>query len=487
GGGPTLVLTARAAPYTVADLRRLAPRAVVAQGPGTYLLTESLYVAAGATLYLDQPGLTLRLASDVDGHVSIVSVGGRIVVVGGSGSPVTLTSWDRRAGAPDTRPDDGRAYLRAVAGALLLRYAAATHLGFGGGPTGGVSAAGPDPVPPPAPRIPEDSGGAPLVTPEARYTRPLPYEPVTVRASRFAGNAVGLSLDGAARTVVVASVLADNLGDGLVLRGAVTDARVSRTTARANGGSGFVLSAAAHRTALTWCTAEANGRDGFAVAAGAHPEAPAHRAVGADSEITSGTAQDNARHGISVTGARRLTLRGNRVVGGETGIVVRASADVAVVDNHLRSARRHGVAVLDGAGPATVENNVVAEVRTGVYVREAVAAVRGNTVTKAGAHGVTFVGRTTGSAAAGNVLGSAGGSPVRLATDGEVTVAGNRTVAEGAAWWPALASATPTTVLWGGVGALLLVMRLRRRRVVPPVGVGVPARPGGVRGDAGRR
>ena len=141
--GYTLVLTARSAVYTFADLLKLQPQTLLRLSDGSYLLTEHIVVLAGAELDLARPnGLNLHLASSAEGFVSIVSMGGRLKVVGTVDHPVRINSWDEGAAVPDTKTGDGRAYIRAVGGQLQISYAEISDLGFWSGRTGGVSLTG---------------------------------------------------------------------------------------------------------------------------------------------------------------------------------------------------------------------------------------------------------------------------------------------------------------------------------------------------------
>ncbi|GGJ82024.1 hypothetical protein GCM10010123_09740 [Pilimelia anulata] len=485
-GGFTLVLTPRPEPYTFADLAALAPTTFVPQGRRAYLLTESLLVTRGATLDLARPATTeLRLASDPGGYVSIVSIGGRLLLTGAPRNPLTVTSWNLRRTAPDADTADGRAYVRTIGGAAVFTAVRFQRLGFGGGGTGGVSLGGPaTPAAPPRRAIPDAAVSAPvrpaagtavpLIVPDARYTAAaLPYTPPVVRRSRFVGNAFGLVLDGAPRAVVAGSTVLGSLADGVVLHRGTTDARIDGTTASGNRGSGFVLADRAARNTLAGCTAEANRQDGFTLTGDAGVDhLPYGRApdAGAGTAVTGGVARNNLHYGIAVDGAAGARIQGNWVVGGDMGIVLRRTAGATVTHNQVRESAQHGVAVLDGA--ATVADNVIADVRNGVYVRDAVAAVRGNTITKASTHGIEFLGGTDGSAVAENLLATTGGSALDLSgAAGEIDLLGNRTVErrpEPTGWRALAQRTTPTTVLWALVLLALAGTAFRRR-----------ARPGG--------
>ncbi|OLT15095.1 hypothetical protein BJF78_16735 [Pseudonocardia sp. CNS-139] len=138
GSSYTLVLPSRSAAYSITDLLDLAPQTFVRQADGTFLLSEHIVVQQGATLQLNAPGkLELRLASDADGFVSIVSYGGRVEITGTAGAPVLVTSWDRQANTPDVHTQDGRAYIRAIGGQVGMSHVHLTNLGFWSGRTGG--------------------------------------------------------------------------------------------------------------------------------------------------------------------------------------------------------------------------------------------------------------------------------------------------------------------------------------------------------------
>jgi hypothetical protein len=145
GSGYTLVLPARQDPYTLADLVALAPDTFRADDDG-YLLSESIVVLAGATLALrppdDSDGLRIRMASDPNSFVSIVTSGGQLRVEGRDGAPVEFDSWDAQLAAADTETADGRAYLRVIGGRAAIAHASFADLGFWSGTTGGLALTG---------------------------------------------------------------------------------------------------------------------------------------------------------------------------------------------------------------------------------------------------------------------------------------------------------------------------------------------------------
>ena len=150
GSAYTLILPARKAAYTTRDLLALAPKSFRAQPGGHYLLSESVVVLAGATLFLNAPapnqGLKLRMESGPESFVSVVTLGGSLAIGGAKESTATVTSWDSAKGAPDTITADGRAYIRVIGGHASISHSHMSNLGFWSGNTGGLSLTGTDAV-----------------------------------------------------------------------------------------------------------------------------------------------------------------------------------------------------------------------------------------------------------------------------------------------------------------------------------------------------
>ena len=105
---PTIVLTPRPAPWTIAEVRALFPDALVAGGPSTLLLGRSLFVARGARLQVrGQEVRRLRLLSTPERFVSLSGWRATIELTGSRLHPLTVSSWDRAVAAPTrTRPTD---------------------------------------------------------------------------------------------------------------------------------------------------------------------------------------------------------------------------------------------------------------------------------------------------------------------------------------------------------------------------------------------
>ena len=508
GSGYTLVLTQQRAPYTVADLLRLAPQTFVRQVDGSYLLTENVYLNSGAKLRLSNPGgLTLRLASTANGFVSIVSFGGGLTIDGTPQAPTRITSWDPRTGQPDTDLNDGRAYLRAIGGQFAMTYGEVSDLGFWSGRTGGLSLTGTDrpntgDVEGPthltkterheakAERLAEpwDAEAAPgvggvfaqpsgpLSTPDTRFDMPsLSYVSGKISHATLRGNAFGLFVSSANGITITDTTIADSRQHGLVLHRFASSAVIERTASRDNGGDGFVLSRAAQQVRVSACTAEDNGGNGFTLnglplATGPSASGEFIGSHGANS-VANSVARDNAHYGIEVLGGIDIDVQNNEVVGSDMGIVVRQGADgVTISGNRVSGQHRQGIAVRDGVIEALITGNVVSDTDNGIYVRDSVAEVRGNTVQDATNHGISLIGDTDGSLVSYNVIAGVGPSALDVSrSDGDVTVKENQMFAwhDTSSFWIGFRHyASPMTMLWTSILVIILfaaVQGARRR------------------------
>ncbi|MFI5910489.1 right-handed parallel beta-helix repeat-containing protein [Dactylosporangium sp. NPDC051541] len=506
GGGYTLVLTQRAAAYTVADLLQLAPQTFVRQNDGSYVLTENLYLADGAKLNLSNPGgLTVRLVSTSDGFVSIVSFGGQLNIAGTPQAPTTITSWDPRVGRPDTDRQDGRAYIRAIGGQFAMSYAVIADLGFWSGRTGGLSLTGtqrPDAgavdgpehltkderhqakddrlggpamsqEPPAAGNVTAQPSG-PLTSPDTRFTTPgLSYVSVNVSHTTLTGNEFGLFISSAQGISITDTTIEKSLSSGLMLHRGASSAVIERVLSRDNGDDGFVLSRATQEVRISGSSSQRNGGNGFtvngeALAAGPSASGESTATYGSNS-ISNSIAEHNRHYGIEVIGGLDVGVQNNRVVGSDMGIVARQGGNkIAITGNQLVDQDRQGIAVRDGVTAATVTGNVITDAQTAVYIRDSVAEVRGNTIEKARNHGISMVGRVGGAVASYNVIGGVGPSALDTSrATGRVDVRENQTFAwyDTSSFWVKMRHwASPMTLLWAGIFLLILFAAVRGAR-----------------------
>ncbi|MDX2530412.1 right-handed parallel beta-helix repeat-containing protein [Streptomyces europaeiscabiei] len=488
GDGYTLVLTQRSNAYTVSDLLELAPQTFVRQPDGAYLLTENIYLNAGAKLKLSNPGgLTLRMASSNKGFVSIVSFGGRLTLEGTPQAPLRITSWNDNKKKPDKDVRDGRAYIRAIGGQFSMKYAKVGDLGFWSGRTGGLSLTGTDR--PDTGNI-EDSTVAPgskggsggvvaqpsgsLATPDTRFSVPsLSYVSAEIGHSTLTGNAFGLFLSGANGVSISDSTVRRSLEHGVVLHRFVTNAVVERTVSKDNGGDGFVLARATEQVRVSGSTAEGNGGNGFTLsgrplASGPSASGESISSYGSNS-VSDSTARDNGHYGIEIFGGKDVGVQNNRVEGGDMGIVARKDATkVAITGNRLVGQSRQGISVRDGVTAATITGNIVESTETGIYIRDSVGEIRGNTIQDGTNHGISLVGGVDESIITYNVISGVGPSAVDTTrAHGGIAVRENQTFAwhDTSSFWVKFRHyASPMTLLWTFILLLILISAVLGRR-----------------------
>jgi hypothetical protein len=505
--GYTLVLTERSNAYTIADLLKLAPQTFVRRKDGSYVLTENIYLNVGAKLKLSNPGgLTLRMASNRSGFVSIVSFGGELSLQGTSQAPLTITSWDPQANKADTDVRDGRAYIRTIGGQFEMNHTKLSNLGFWSGRTGGLSLTGTDR---PNTGSLEDTGqvhgktareradaqgnaqddqntssgdvtampsGA-LTTPDARFsTAGLSYVSGSITHSTITGNAFGIFISSATGIEISDTTVADSLEDGVVLHRFVSSSLVQRTVAKDNGGDGFILSRATQQVRISGSTAEGNGGNGYTLSGRPLADGPSASGQAVDSygsnSVANSVAKDNGRYGVEVLGGFDVGVQNNRIEGGDMGIVARLAADkVSITGNRLTGQNRQGISVRDGVTGATVTGNIIDGPQTGVYVRDSAAEIRGNTVQDATNHGVSLVGGVDGTTVSYNVIAGVGPSALDSSrSHGGASIKENQTFAwyDTSSFWVKVKHyASPMTLLWTGILLLILfsaAMGRRRRR-----------------------
>ena len=519
GTGFTLVLPARAEPYSLTELTLLAPDTLVRQADATYLLSENVAVLDGATLDIRPPahpdgadpagtasaGLSLRLASDADGFATIVALGGAIAVTGTPQHPVDVSSWDPGEGASDLQTADGRAYLRAAGGSVTLSNVNVSDLGFWSGATGGIALTGTDdgvtaaePAGQEAAQasepLPAPGGAQLLQPPPAPGAVPAPAGAAAaasvtgvIDSVRLDGNAFGVFVSRAAGVTIRDSEVSRSLVDGIVLHRGVTGSRVVRTASHNNAVDGFRVSRSSTGNVFSGVTSAGNGRNGIfldgqplGVGPSSSGSAPSS---GGGNRVVNSTFWNNARYGVAISGGSGVVVAGSRIDAGENGIVVdKAASAVVLRDNTLHAQHSQGIALRDGVERAQVRGNTISDVPTGVYLRNAAAALTANELRGIGSHGVTLVGRAKGVTVTDNVVAGSGSIAIFTENARGAAVSGNDLVG----WRPApsLESVTrslfqPLTIVWLLVGLAILVTSLatvshRRRGIRHPYAERVP-------------
>lgn len=490
-GGYTLVLTPRSSAYGFNDLLQLEPQTLVKLSDGSYLLSEDIVLLAGAELKLSHPGgLTLRMASSPDGFSSIVSDGGRLSIVGTAAAPFRITSWDARAGRPDTTTSDGRAYLRAIGGQIQVSYARLTDLGFWSGRTGGLAMTGTN-----RPNIGAlnsstlSSSGVPELPGSVGDTKVIPagklpngaavsgstdtsglsYVSGRIDNTIVTGDAFGLFVSGAEGIDVDQSSFLNSQIAGIDFHRFVRSSIIQRTRSDHSGGDGVSLGRGTQGVQISQSYADNNAHDGFVIAGNALADGPS--AVGSPIEtygndsISNSTANGNSHYGIHIKDGFNMSVDENHVFGGVMGIVVSdAASNVSVTANQVSGVHTHGIALLDGVLSGRVTGNTVADGQ--IYLRDSRAIVQGNTVSDVNGHGVSVVGAASGTVIAYNVITGSGTSAIDTArARGSVTRNGNATTG----WRDTTAIVThiehtvlqPMTLLWAALIFLVVLSMIK--------------------------
>ncbi|MFW2514558.1 right-handed parallel beta-helix repeat-containing protein [Demequina sp. SO4-13] len=522
----TLVLTPREEPYTLSEIQSAAPVAVSDLGEGVYRLHEHLAVLAGASLTVADGVRELQLASQPEGFVSIVTLGGTLAVQGEADEPTLIRSWDAPRESHDANTSDGRAYVRAIGGQLSMVDVRLESLGFWSGNTGGLaltgtdhafgvgvgtsaaddegaagggdeagtqgwgsasaadgaqSSAGADGSGGTTDDDGEQPSGISTVNGDETIQQPSASDSVplgvTARLQRIAveGNAFGVFVSNASSVEIIDSEVTKSLVDGIVFHREVLQSRVARTTSVENAVDGFRVSRGSNGVQLDEVTAASNGRNGVTIDAGPLADGPS--AVGlpvesyGDHTIRDSTFRNNGDVGVEVLSGQDIVLEGNAVSGGRFGMVLREGTQgIRVTSSVVEATEMHGIVVRDGS-TALLSSNEVNDALTGLYVRDAVAEVSSNRVSGASSHGVTVVGASEGTQVLDNVVGGEGGTPIDVArADGDIRVGGN----DASAWAERSFGESlranllsPLSLLWLSLGALLVftaLMGIRHRR-----------------------
>jgi len=344
-GDPTIVLTPRPAPWTMAEVRGLFP-AAFSTGSSTLLLGQSLFVARGARLQVrGQEVRRLLLLSTPERFVSLSGWRAGIELSGSRLHPLTVSSWDPGRGGPDPRPEDGRAFILARGSAMTAMAATFSHLGFGDGRTSGVAWAG----------LAAVAGRGIAGTPATG----------TVTNSTFRHNRIGAFSDQAPDMSWTRNQFLANDGHGFDAHSGCRALVLDGNTATGNGGHGFLLARGCRDNLLQANHAVGNAGSGIVLGNGSATP------VGATGNtVISNTATDNAAAGLVVDGGSGNRLRGNTVQGGATGIEIRNSRANPVEGNTVSDVRGPGVD-LDGGGANQVTGNRIERSHVGLYLKRA--------------------------------------------------------------------------------------------------------------------
>ena len=380
-GGPRIELVAGDA-----TLGRVA-KALAEQGNGGLLergkagwvLARTLVVKPGAELDVDGK---LRLVSEPGQLVGLEARGGRINVRG-----ATVSSWDRRTGAPDTDPADGRAWVLAADRASLdVLDASMLELGYDqpertgvawraagtGGEVRGstfsgnfIGAA--------------TAGSAPMRVRDSLFTRarlygfaPVATPGLVLDNDEFSANGKhGLFLTASPRAVVSASRASGNAGHGMVVFQRSDDVQVRGAEVHDNGLAGIDVNDA-DRVVLSDDVVYANWtgvtvHDGAEAATLLRDRLTANRvdglrvsAKGGVGAMAANLLDQNYRAGVYLDGGTAIVGPGNRMTGNEVGLWVGGDTVRASVTSNVIAANvLDGVHLENGAGPLDLRANTI--------------------------------------------------------------------------------------------------------------------------------
>lgn len=295
-GEASIVLPARPAPYTIAELLEMFPDSFDAVAPATLLLKEHLVVGHGAQLTISREDVgELRLLSGPERFVTIVSYRGEIDITGNARSPLGITSWDPETRAPDRELRDGRAYVMTRAGRIDIRRADFSHLGFAIGRSSGVAWTGWEDEP---------SRG-------------------NVIGSRFRASYFGVYTFEAVDMRLIGNEFSNNMVYGFDPHDQSNRFLVQFNVAFGNGRHGFIFSRGCRDNIMRFNLSYGNDWHGFVLDDGKVADDGTMRHAFAvpsdDNTIEYNVAWSNGEVGIALEGGSRNTIRGNIIVDSPAG------------------------------------------------------------------------------------------------------------------------------------------------------------------------
>lgn len=441
----TLVLDARPAPYTLADLLHAA--AAHRTSASVVELTEPVVVRRDARLEVVAPGTTLRLRSTSERFTSLVSWGGSITLAGTAKAPLVVTSWDPGSGTSDHEPSDGRAYVRVKDGALRVAHARFRELGFWSGRTGGLALTGSD---------------------ETTATADLDDV-------RLENMHLGLYLSGAERVRAAHLRVTGPQRHGVEVTNRSRDVRFTDLTVRSAGEDAVSVSNGSSHVELTDARL-AGTEDGYGIDVNGSPLADGLNSAGYGIDNYAWLRLDHVRtRGNSAGGVRvkfvdHLTIDHLTATSDRSALVVSGAAqDVSVADSTLASSDGTAVVLEQDVTDASVSHSTLQGLATGIEVDGSQATVDHNEITVGTGHGVLVTGSGAEATVSGNTIDGRGSSAVHGSDGAQVTESGtdgNWTYRpEVVMWAERHAAAMPLlAVLVVPIAGLVFVLRRRRQQ-----------------------
>ncbi len=387
-GEETIVLPAREVWYSVLEVRALFPAAFEA-GADFLLLHDHIVVAPGGTLDIRGP-LDLRLASGSGRMTSIAGVGATIHV--GGGGPVSISSWDPAARAPDQTLEDGRAFVLMLTGQMDISDATFRNLGFGTGATSGVAWKG----------VPEQPAGG------------------SVSGTRFEGNFFGAYTFQSDAMRWIGNVFANNVVYGFDPHDYSNHFVVQGNEAFGNGRHGIIFSRGCSGNVITGNSSHDNAWHGIVLDDGRVREDGDPRHVAAvpsnDNVIENNQVWNNGLVGIALEGGTGNVVRDNVISHGRFGIRLKDDASRnQITGNSISGSTVFGVFAVNGSDANDISGNHVAGGKGGFVFRDSPGNhMTANQVSGVRGHAVAVIGNAGTTEITGNSLDGQGSSAIDL-------------------------------------------------------------------------
>lgn len=338
--------------YTVADLEALG--ALRVEDDRTLTLVRNVVVRRGAELDFYGGG-TVRMLSSAAGTTSIVVWGGTLGVFGGEDDPLAFTSWDEAAAAPDRDENDGRAYVRARDGSLVIGHAEFRDLGYWSGRTGGLAVTGTG----------DDRASAGIVS------------------TKITGLHYGVFFSDTTQAGLQDTTIEDSTLTGVEVTNGASDTTIERTTITGSGGDGVSVSRQSTGTKVTDSTVDGSAGWGIRIDGSALAGGPTSGGYGLSPAkgftLTGSHVRDSGEGGVRVISTDDTEIRGTEVDEARSAVLVEGpSKGLTVVDADLSSSDLRGLDVSGRITDATVSDSRIAGRRIALELTGAAVIVRDN-------------------------------------------------------------------------------------------------------------
>ncbi len=338
--------------YTVADLEALG--AVRIDDDRSITLVRNVVVRRGAELDFYGGG-TVRMLSSAQGTTSIVVWGGILGVFGGEDDPLAFTSWDETAAAPDLTEDDGRAYVRARDGVLVIGHAEFRDLGYWSGRTGGLAVTGTG----------DDRASAGIVS------------------TKISGLHYGVFFSNTTQAGIQDSTIENSTMTGVEVTNGASDTTIERSTVTGSGGDGISVSRQSTGTEITDSTVDDSAGWGIRIDGSALADGPTSGGYGVTPAkgftLTGSNVRNSREGGVRVISTDATEIRGTEVDETRSAVLVEGpSTGLTVADADLTSSDLRALDISGKITDATVSDSRLAGRRIALELTGAAVIVRDN-------------------------------------------------------------------------------------------------------------